>query len=596
MNRFHFFPDYRKYFKLIFRFAKNRLFIVIFLSLLVAVSDGFGIAMLLPLLQQTEVSTDPDSSNVIVSLFENIGIYDSTLTQLLIIIFFIFLVKGLLRFISGVINSFIVKNLLKEIKTQIIENYKNLDYKFFLNKESGHFTNVTNLQVDRSIFFFVLFNRFNTHFIMGSMFILFAFLIDWKLSLISIFAGGIALLALRKLSSFTKKLSTSAASENGDLNKFLIQIIQSYKYLKATDGFSKLGMRAFDSIKKITNFEYKSRVAHAFSNAISEPFTILIMLSLIFVHSVQLGNPLAPLFVTLLLFYRSMNTLMLAQQAWQESMGYAGSFDLVTAEIDSTANHKERIGTTRLEQFENLVFDKVDFDFNESRILRNVSFQVNKKEVIGIVGPSGSGKTTMLDLCLLLITPTKGSISINGKDCEELELNSWRNQIGFVNQNSVIFNDSIKNNITLWDDNPSIEKLQNVIRQSHCSEFIDEKSEGLDSLVGENGIKLSGGQKQRISIARELYKEPNILIFDEATSALDSQSENYIQESIEDLKGEVAMIVVAHRFSTLLNANRILVLSEGKIEASGSFSYLYENNEWFKSTADIQGMGKFIKN
>jgi len=207
------------------------------------------------------------------------------------------------------------------------------------------------------------------------------------------------------------------------------------------------------------------------------------------------------------------------------------------------------------------------------------------------VGHSGAGKSTIVDLITGVLRPNSGRITVDGIDYSDLNRKSLRSMIGYVTQEIVMFNDNIRNNISLWDrDAPDRDRRVELSAQkSYSDQFIAKLPAGYDSGLGDRGIKLSVGQRQRIAIARELYRNPQILIFDEATSALDTESENFIKRSIEDLKGNKTIIMIAHRLSTVKSADYIYVIDKGKVIEEGSFAALFENkNSKFYQMCQLQ--------
>ncbi|MCW8877385.1 MAG: ABC transporter ATP-binding protein/permease [Kangiellaceae bacterium] len=227
-------------------------------------------------------------------------------------------------------------------------------------------------------------------------------------------------------------------------------------------------------------------------------------------------------------------------------------------------------------------FKNVNFGYTQERnILKGISFKINAKETVAIVGSSGSGKSTISRLLLRFYDPDSGSVLINGKDISKLSLKSVRAAIGVVPQDTVLFNDSIFENIRYGDPNSSNEQIEKVINLAHLTQFIDDLPDGQQTLVGERGLKLSGGEKQRVAIARAVLKRPPIMIFDEATSSLDSHSEKAILENIEELSGNYTSLVIAHRLSTVVNADRIIVVEKGEIVESGTHHELMDNQGYY---------------
>jgi len=210
------------------------------------------------------------------------------------------------------------------------------------------------------------------------------------------------------------------------------------------------------------------------------------------------------------------------------------------------------------------------------------------------MGLPGSGKTTLADIITLTHKYNSGNMYIDGISANKIKKSSWSSQIGYVSQETLIFDDTIANNITMWQDrmenNKKIEEdIRDAAKQANILEFINSLPDGFNTVVGDRGILLSGGQKQRIFIARELYRKPNLLILDEATSSLDSESEKSIQESIELLKGKITVIIIAHRLSTIKKVDKIYLIDKGKIIEQGSYDELKNNNNSkFSKLASLQ--------
>ena len=228
-----------------------------------------------------------------------------------------------------------------------------------------------------------------------------------------------------------------------------------------------------------------------------------------------------------------------------------------------------------------MVFNNVSFRYedDEQAILKNISFEIRPGKRVALVGPSGSGKSTITNLMLRFYQPQEGTITLDGHDITELRLKDMRDQIALVSQETTLFDDTIRRNIMygmLDDEND--ERLIGAIEGAHVDEFLNELPEGLETLVGESGLRLSGGQRQRIAIARAIYKNAPILILDEATSALDNKSERFVQEALEALMKDRTSLVIAHRLTTIESADEILVLDGGEIVEQGSHSKLMRRN------------------
>ncbi len=231
----------------------------------------------------------------------------------------------------------------------------------------------------------------------------------------------------------------------------------------------------------------------------------------------------------------------------------------------------------------------VSFAYREGKTLSGVSFNIAKGEMVGLIGPSGSGKTTIVDLLLRLYYPQAGKIFLDGVDIAEIDLSEWRANIGYVSQDMFLMNDTVENNIRFYNEALTQEEIVEVARQADIYDFIQTLPQKFATPVGERGTSLSGGQRQRIVLARILARRPQVLILDEATSALDNESELQIQKVIEELRGKITVLVIAHRLTTVTNCDRLLVLENGKIIEQGAPRELLNNKDsYFYKVSNIK--------
>ena len=235
-----------------------------------------------------------------------------------------------------------------------------------------------------------------------------------------------------------------------------------------------------------------------------------------------------------------------------------------------------------------IVFDNVQFAYDEKTILKNINLEINKGETVALVGPSGGGKSTLVDLIPRFMDVNSGAILFDNKDLRDLNQESLRSLIGMVNQESILFNYTVFNNIAFGNDSATLEQVEAAARIANAHEFISKLENGYHSNIGDRGSKLSGGQKQRLCIARAVLKNPPIMLLDEATSALDTESERLVQDSLYKLMENRTTIVIAHRLSTIQNANKIVVLENGKIVEVGAHLELMENNGLYRRLIDMQ--------
>ena len=587
------------YFRTFRKYLGNRLYVVSALTLLAATTEGFGIAFLLPLLSFLGVNQAPggqiasqsgSTANGATSSLETfllhvvsaLGIRDS-LGGILTFICLVFLLKGMLKFAEGAYKSHLQAVLLQQVQARLVNSYSTMGFGFYTRHSAGQFTNLISVQVPRLVTAFDRFNRFQSALITVVAYFIFAFLISWPFASMATVAGIAILITFRRLTSRVRRWSQQTTIEHGTLNHLLVQTFQAYKYLAATSQIGFLRSAVIRSVSRVAALERRKETAWSFTEASQEPLAVALLVLIIVVQVRILNQPLAPVLVGLVLLHRAMQQLVLVQAHWQAMMQEAGSVEIVEEEISRVTNNQEVTGTTKLQPLtQGIQLDRVSFgygDTQERNVLEDLMISIPVNRTIAIVGESGSGKTTLVDLLTLIIRPQRGHLTIDGVSHEEIDVGSWRRQIGYVSQDTVVFDDTVANNICLWrgdyaTDDEVRTSVEQAAARAGASKFIEALTEGFGTHVGDRGMRLSAGQRQRLFIARELYKNPRLLILDEATSALDSESELVIKESVDQLKGLTTIVIIAHRLSTIKNADYIYVLEQGRIAEQGSYEEL----------------------
>ena len=595
--------DILHYLSIYRRYIGRRIYLVFALTVATALAQGFGITLLLPLLQasQTTGGAPEDMSTaerLLQDLLQWMGIADS-MTGILGFIAIVFVGKGLLQFANGGYQGYLQSRLLRELKRKLFDAYQQMDYRYYIERNTGHFINVINQQVNLFFQSFSNFAGFLTQVVTTISYFAFAFAITWKFSLMAIGVGIILFSLFRRLNVYVRELSRKRSSEMSQLNKLLVQGLQSFKYIASTNQGEHLRSGVTESIRRLTHYIFRQRIAGAFTGALKEPFSVLLIVGLIAIQVTIFEAPVAPIFVALLLFHRGMQALISMQSGFQAMMDQAGAVEMVDDEFEVVQRHQEKQGELQLESLQSSIsFEDVSFAYDESEgpVLQDVNLTIPANTTVAFVGESGAGKSTLVDLVTCMLKPQEGTLLIDGTSSDEIDLASWRSQIGYVSQETVVFDDTIANNICLWagdidEDEALCDRVQDAARRAHAHHFIQDLPDGYQTTVGDRGVRLSGGQRQRLFIARELFKQPNLLILDEATSALDTESERYIQDSIDALKGEMTVLIIAHRLSTIKNVDRVYVMEDGRVVEAGSYEDLrHQDESRFRSMVEMQSL------
>ena len=581
-------PHYLRIFR---TYLGGRMYLVFALSLIAVLAEGVGILMLLPLLR----TLGPDGGAgapappvepggigaVLKDILAALGLPDTTAAVLLIITL-AFIAKGALTFGARGFNAYLGGQLLRQLKGRLFDAYGRMSYGYYASRNTGHFVNLINEQVNRALASFHNLVEFGSGVLNALVYLAVAFAVAWRFGAMALVAG-IALLALfRGLSGHVRGLSRETAAEEGRLNKLLIQTLQGFKYLTATAQTTALKHGIAESVGRLAGYRIRTGIASAFTASVREPVTAVLIAAILWVQLVLLGQPLAPILVSILLFHRGLNALLSVQAAWQAALEDIGSMELVHREFAAQRRHRERGGARAIGPFSRGVrLRDVRYSYNPGSgdVIKGLSLEFPARASVALVGESGAGKSTLVDLLTLTLKPRQGQVLIDGVPGGDVDLASWRRQIGYVSQDKVIFDDTIANNIGLWAGDPRRDavlrrRIRDAARRAHIAHFIDTLPDGYDTVVGDRGLRLSGGQCQRLFIARELFRRPRLLILDEATSALDSESERAVQRSIDELKGDITVVIVAHRLSTIRNVDRVYVLDKGRVIEQGSYGEL----------------------
>jgi len=553
-----------------YNYLSNKLFLSVALSILVGLLDGMSLTLFLPLLQMVSDPLSPSSeglgkSDFLVEWINAFGV-EINFGVILISMIIFFTLKGIAKFIFEVYRVNLQHFLLRQIRLQLLEGINKISYNYYLESDIGQIQNTLTGEIDRIKQAFEFYFKALEQFFLLIVYIAFAFFIDYKFAFLVSIGGLLTNFMYQFIYFKTKNISLKFTSSNNLLQSQIIQYISNFKYLHATGTFKVY----YSIIKKtIEDIEF-TRKKIGFLNSIlislREPIVITIVAVVMFLQINMFGGNLAPIILSLLFFYRALSSLTALQNNWNKFAGLYGTLtnlNTFKAELNKNKLPKHQVKYIGIKK--SITLTNINFSYGERQILKDVNLTIQKNESIAFLGNTGSGKTTLVNIISGLLSPNSGSISIDNQKLSKIDKNSFQKRIGYITQEPVIFNDTLYNNITLWDKrNEANTKLFNkVINQAILSELISQMSQKEDTVLGNNGVNLSGGQRQRISIARELYKKIDVLIMDESTSSLDSDTEILIKSSIDSLKNNVTLIIIAHRLSTIESVDKIYNLNNG---------------------------------
>jgi len=586
-----------KYFFFFFSYLRYKIFVLIILSLFVGILDGFGLALFIPLFQVAVDGSGQSSSpelgqmDFLLDFINSVG-FNLTITNILIFMTLLFLFKGVFKFFDSYYKVSLQIFFVKKLRFKMLDGMEDVSYQNFVGMDAGRIQNTLSAEVYKVTASFI--SYFNTlqYAVLLIVYMGLAFVSNWQFAILVSIGGFLSNLFFKILFKRTEAASIEISSKGHVFQSFLIQAVQHFKYLKATSYFRNYKQKLTNQVDEIEGLQKKIGLYNSILNGLREPIILIIVVIVILIQVSLLGGALASILLSLMFFYRALNYVISVQSSWQTFISQFGGI-VSSTEIITMFEEGEEVNPGRdpMGTLEHISLQNVGFGFKDGhQILENVDLEIQKKQTIAFVGPSGSGKTTLVNLIVGLYNPSEGNVYVNGLERTQLNILELRSKVGYITQEPVIFNDTVYNNVTFWSpkNEENLRKFWKAIDMANLSEFVEGLIGQEEMVLGDNGVKASGGQKQRISIARELFKEVEIIVFDEATSALDSDSEKVIQENINSLQGQYTIILIAHRLSTIKNVDRIYLIDQGNIKASGAFDQLFSSDADFKRMVQLQ--------
>ena len=516
-----------------------------------------------------------------------------TLLNLSLLIISLFLAKNFFKFLANVVQVKLEESVIKSIRDKAFENVARLSIDFFAKKRAGEIisvlTNDVNVANNATVSAFAIVLRE----VIQIIFFLFLLLsISPYLTLISFGASVSSLFVLKLATRYIRRYASRMQNAMADYTSAMSETISGIKVVKACDAEDAAIAKFKNQTKKYVKAAVKHKKIVALIPSFNEIVAIMALCVVLFVGGSQvlISKEMAASDLMAFLFY-----LFSIMSPFASTVDNLSKFQrgFVAAErafriIDAKPSVKS--GTIKAPPFQTeIVVDNVSFSYDDNGgAVKNASFKVRKGKKTALVGASGSGKSTMLDLILRFYDPDRGKILYEGTDIKQFDLSSYRSVFGYVSQETALFNDTIANNIKLGYEKASMEDVIEAAKIANAYDFIMKTPNGFDTIVGDRGVALSGGERQRIAIARAIVRNPQILVFDEATSALDSESEKIVQEAIARSLVDRAAIIVAHRLSTIIDCDEILVFENGRIAERGTHKELLAKNGIYKYLHDIQ--------
>jgi len=506
----------------------------------------------------------------------------------------LYLVKGSLSFLHQYQMSYIGQSLVTHIRDEEFRSLQRQPLSFFDSQATGVLMSRLTFDVNllQDTVTRVVTSFFKDCFtILGLTAVI--FYRDWRMALVALVVFPFAALIIVRIGKRLRRISRQNQQANAALYATLNEILSGQRIVKAfaREGFEE--QRFGQANWRFFRMRMKLAATRLLSAPVMELLASLGMAGIIFyggynvIHGYSTPGTFFSFLAALLMLYEPIKSLSAVQNTVQEGLAAA---DRVFALMDREPEIQDRPGAPGLPPlFREIAYQGVTFAYLGDRpVLQDINLVVRKGELLALVGPSGAGKTTLLNLLPRFYEATEGAILIDGRDIRDVTLASLREQIGVVTQQTILFNDTVRSNVAYGRLTAAEQEIVAALKAAYAYDFVMALPQGLDTLIGEQGVRLSGGERQRLAIARALLKDPPILILDEATSSLDSEAEREVQHALDRLIAGRTTLVIAHRLSTVRNADRIIVMADGRIVETGTHAALLQQDGLYRRLYEMQ--------
>lgn len=528
------------------------------------------------------------------TLYYELGPYQALQYICVIIVISVFISNLFRYFCQRIMENFRIHTLLK-LRKAVFDNVMDLDLGFFSNQRKGDV--ISKIASDVQTVQYSVTGTLQVVFKEPLQLIAYLttlFFLSPQLTFFSILVIPISGIVIGRIVKNLKHEAKIGQQSFANMITYLDEALSGIKIIKSFNSVSFVKKRFENENEYYASVMRKMAARQQLGSPVSELLGVtMVAIILLYGGSLVLsgeGSLDASAFITYIgIFSQVMRPAKALTDSFSNIHNGLAAGERVLELVDAKSKVQDKPDAIAVNAFEHqIVFDNVQFAYDEKTILKNINLEINKGETVALVGPSGGGKSTLVDLIPRFMDVNSGAILFDNKDLRDLNQESLRSLIGMVNQESILFNDTVFNNIAFGNDSATLEQVEAAARIANAHEFISKLENGYHSNIGDRGSKLSGGQKQRLCIARAVLKNPPIMLLDEATSALDTESERLVQDSLYKLMENRTTIVIAHRLSTIQNANKIVVLENGKIVEVGAHLELMENNGLYRRLIDMQ--------
>ncbi|MEN6551690.1 MAG: ABC transporter ATP-binding protein [Methanobacterium sp.] len=568
------------------------------LMVIISLNEAVSLVILIPLLQLVGLDVGQGSlgqiAGYVSSFSEALGLQPTLILVLAIYVVVISFSAFLTRY-QTLKTSEIQYQFAAHLRKRLYIVITNSNWLFFSRMKSSNFAHALTNEIDRISMGTGQFLTFISGIMILVVYIVFALKLAGIITGVIFVVGVAILLILRRKASRSRSSGEEITTTTRDLYYSIMQHLEGMKTIKSF-GMEKENIKVFSNqTNQVASNYLESIKSYADVKLLFDVGTVLVLSVMVMVLIEIVKLPTASLFLLIYLFVRMIPQFSTIQRAYQYFINMLPAFGNVMDLEEQCLENSEAtgLGEGKIELKKGICFENVTFSYRgeDHFAMKDLELNISVGKTTAIAGPSGAGKSTVADLLMGLIQPDEGKITVDGIPISGTFFKSWRNEIGYVSQETFLFNESVRFNLLLANHNAGENDLIDALKLAAANEFVFKLPEGLDTIIGDRGVRLSGGERQRLALARAILRKPSLLIMDEATSNLDSDNEKKILKAIDDLHGEITILMIAHRISTIKNADYIYLVDGGNIVESGSWDELLKKEKgWFWDICEAQGV------
>lgn len=570
----------------------------------VSLAQGFGTALLVPLLALAGISADGTvgTGGRLTSTLERLlGVAGLTLTLETVLGLFVMVVsaESWLRFTERRYARRMVERFLFEVRVALYDACIRAAWPFWHAKRGGHMASFLSSESHRVSIAFYDLTAFLAESALAVALIGVALMVSWQLTLAFTVGAGLVLLILRRRVAEGRRTGGEVSQESHALHDVIHEDLGAVKLIKAS-GMEEWSLGRFrTAVGRLLAAETRVVVSKYRIAELFNPLVVAVLGAGLYVGLTVLRMEPAAVLVVLLVFFRASAKVSLAQGLWHSVLINAPAYAAVMRELDAARRMAEQPragqGEVMLVEGQAIVLEGVTYAYKPGPpVLNTIHLVIPANQTVLIVGGSGAGKSTVVDLVLGLLVPDEGVVKVGERDLLTLDLRRWREQVGYVGQETILFHDTVANNIRWGRPEAGFSEVVEAACLAQADGFIGAMRDGYEAIVGDRGVRLSGGERQRIALARALVRRPRLLILDEATNNLDAESELAARRAIDGLRGSMTILSVAHRLASAIDVDRIYVLEAGRVVEAGTSAELLARDSRFSELWALQQAGVYV--